>query len=215
MQQYHKIDSIFKRDSTGKQMLFGQYSRPEFEYLKDNEWEFTEKVDGTNIRVMYNGVELTFGGKTDNAQIPASLVNKLRELFSKDKMSEVFPSYWEDGTEMNPQVCLYGEGYGAKIQSGGKYISNGVDFVVFDIQIGKWWLKREDIDDIAKKLSIASVPVIGAGTLDKMVELCKNGFTSSWGDFLAEGIVARPIVELQDRAGHRIITKLKHKDFQC
>jgi hypothetical protein len=47
-----------------------------------------------------------------------------------------------------------------------------------------------------------------------MVKICNKGFESQWGDFIAEGIVARPQVELRDRAGHRIITKLKHKDFQ-
>ena len=67
MEQYNKIQSLFKRDQKGK-MLFGEYSLPEFEYLKDNTWAFTEKVDGTNIRVMYKGNEafgddLTFGGK--------------------------------------------------------------------------------------------------------------------------------------------------------
>jgi hypothetical protein len=39
------------------------------------------------------------------------------------------------------------------------------------------------------------------------------GVKSWWGDFDAEGIVARPQVELFTRAGHRIITKLKCKDF--
>jgi len=32
--------------------------------------------------------------------------------------------------------------------------------------------------------------------------------------FQAEGIVARPKVELLSRTGERIITKIKHKDFQ-
>lgn len=27
----------------------------EFDYLKDNTWIFTEKVDGTNIRIMWDG----------------------------------------------------------------------------------------------------------------------------------------------------------------
>jgi len=38
---------------------------------------------------------------------------------------------------------------------------------------------------------------------------------SVWGDFQAEGIVARPGVELFDRAGRRIITKLKCRDFRA
>ena len=48
MTQYHKIQSVFKRDPNTKfkTLLEGEYSIPEFEYLKDNEWVFTEKVDG-------------------------------------------------------------------------------------------------------------------------------------------------------------------------
>lgn len=213
MNQYHKINSIYKRTPDGKKMLFGEYSQPEFEYLKDNLWEFTEKVDGTNIRVMYDGEdEFTFGGKTDNAQIPSPLVNRLREIFNIEQFKEIFPmkpDEWE-----YPEICLYGEGYGAKIQTGGKYISDGVDFVLFDVKIGQWWLKREDVEDIAKKFGIEVVPILGTGRLVDMETMCKVGFDSKWGKFEAEGIVARPVVELRDRAGHRIITKLKHKDFE-
>jgi ATP-dependent RNA circularization protein (DNA/RNA ligase family) len=214
MNQYHKINSVFKRTPDGKKMLFGDYSQEEFQYLADNRWQFTEKVDGTNIRVIYSGGELSFGGKTDNAQIPASLVNKLRDIFKVELFYELFQAVEIDEGWEYPNVCLYGEGFGAKIQNGGKYIADGVDFVLFDIKIGDWWLKREDIESIANKLGIQVVPIIGCGNLHEMVERCNTGFKSQWGDFIAEGIVARPVVELKDRAGHRIITKLKHKDFQ-
>jgi len=218
MEQYHKINSIYKRTPDGKKMLFGEYSQPEFEYLKDNTWVFTEKVDGTNIRVIYKGIEafgddLVFGGKTDNAQIPATLMNKLNEIFWIDKFRDTFPSDNNEGPEER-KICLYGEGFGAKIQNGGCYIPDGVDFVLFDVKVGEWWLKREDVEDIAAKLGIQVVPIIGEGSLPFMESHCRAGFKSQWGDFIAEGIVARPKVELRDRAGHRIITKLKHKDFK-
>jgi hypothetical protein len=58
------------------------------------------------------------------------------------------------------------------------------------------------------------VPIIGEGNLESMVSFCRNGFKSQWGDFIAEGIVAKPKVELQTRAGSRVITKLKYKDFE-
>lgn len=220
MQTYHKINSLYKRSRDGKKMLFGEYSQEEFAYLADNRWIFTEKVDGTNIRVMYKGNEafgddLTFGGKTDNANIPAPLVNKLNELFTIDQFRDIFPATLVDNIETSPSVCLYGEGYGAKIQAGGgNYNPKGVDFVLFDVKIGEWWLKREDVEDIAKKLGIMVVPIVGVGQLWVMEKYCEEGFKSQWGDFIAEGIVARPLYELRDRAGHRIITKLKHKDFQ-
>ena len=80
MKTYHKIQTIFKREMKGK-LIEEEYSLPEFEYLKDNKWVFTEKIDGTNIRVMWNGENVVFGGKTDNAQLPIFLLYKLQELF--------------------------------------------------------------------------------------------------------------------------------------
>ena len=67
--------------------------------------------------------------------------------------------------------------------------------------------------DIALKLGVDIVPIIGEGTLDDMVEMTEHGFNSNWGEFVAEGIVARPKTELCARNGKRIITKIKHKDF--
>lgn len=209
MIKYPKIESLFSRDDKTHKLIEGQWRLPEFEYLKDNIWEWTEKVDGTNIRVIWNGEAMIFRGRTDKASMPVFLYEKLQELFSVEKMRKVFC----DACPEEP-VCLYGEGYGAKIQKGGhNYISDGVDFVLFDVLIGKWWLKREDVEGIAGALSIGVVPIVGEGSLGDMVSLVQDGFRSRWGDFPAEGLVARPKVELKARGGRRIITKVKHRDF--
>jgi len=213
MKQYHKIQTVFKRDPSTKMktLINGEFSLPEFKYLKDNEWIFTEKVDGTNIRVKFDGKSITFGGKTDNAQIPNQLVNKLNELFLPltDEFKDIF-----NVNGVLTQVCLYGEGYGAKIQKGGGNYRQDQSFVLFDVKIGDWWLLRKDIEEIANKFSIDVVPIIGKGTITDMISKTKAGFNSWWGDFLAEGIVARPLIELKQRNGRRIITKIKHKDFR-
>lgn len=210
MREYHKIQTIFKRNEANHKIIEGDYSMPEFEYLKDNQWVFTEKVDGTNVRVMWDGKSVVFGGKTDDAQMPVFLLYKLQELFEGTAKKQLFKEkFGEEGG-----VCLYGEGYGAKIQKGGgNYISDGVSFVLFDVKIGDWWLKREDIEDIANYFGIKIVPIIGEGTLSEAVEKTRQGFNSQWGDFIAEGIVLRPKTELKNRKGERIITKIKHKDF--
>lgn len=208
MKKYHKIQTVFKRDpkTKFKTLLEGSYSSPELEFLADNQWVFTEKVDGTNIRIMFDGEQITFGGKTDRAQIPAFLVTRLNERFLTQE--EKFKELFVDG------VCLYGEGYGANIQKGGGNYRQDQDFVLFDVKIGDWWLQRSDVEDIAKKLHVGIVPIIGWGTLVEMVEQTRQGFNSIWGDFKAEGIVARPATELKTRSGHRIITKIKQKDFR-
>lgn len=207
MKEYHKIQTVFLRDpaTNYKTLLEGQYALPEFAYLADNEWVFTEKVDGTNIRVMFDGEKITFGGKTDDANIPAFLVTRLQDIFMPqiDAFKEQFP----DG------VCLYGEGYGPKIQKGGGLYRQDQSFVLFDVRVGEWWLERANVEVIAGKFSLDVVPVIGTGTLRDMVSTVYYGFLSTWGNFTAEGIVARPRIELKARNGARIITKIKHKDF--
>lgn len=70
------------------------------------------------------------------------------------------------------------------------------------------------MEDVAAMLGLDVVPIIGTGTLYDMVEMARHGFTSRWGNFTAEGIVARPHVELQSRGGQRVITKIKHRDFR-
>ncbi|MEK6879991.1 MAG: RNA ligase family protein, partial [Nanoarchaeota archaeon] len=173
------------------------------------DWVFTEKVDGTNIRVMWDGKDIVYGGRSDNAQLPVNLIYKLDEMF-KSQIDNFVETFGEEGG-----VCLYGEGYGAKIQKGGgNYIADGVSFVLFDIQIGDLYLEREDVQDIANHLGINTVPIIGHGTLDDAIQMVKKGFNSKWGNFIAEGIVARPRVEMRTRRGERVITKVKVVDFK-
>lgn len=208
MSEYHKIQSIFKRDLTSKRktLIEGDWTLPEFEYLANNIWTFTEKVDGTNIRVIFKDYSVIFGGRTDNAQIPARLVTRLNERFFDlvPKLREIFPS---------GSAVLYGEGYGANIQKGGVNYRQDQDFVLFDIKCGDWWLQRADVEDVASKLGLDVVPIIGEGTLHDAVSQAKAGIISTWGDFQAEGIVARTKTELKTRSGHRIITKIKCRDF--
>lgn len=207
MKEYTKINSIFKRDLKGRFML-DDWADPAFEYLKDNTWVFTEKVDGTNVRIGWDKdtKKVSMGGRTDSAQMPVFLIDRLRALFPEEK----FLSLYADCS-----VTLYGEGYGAKIQKvGANYNPDGQDFILFDVLIADFWLERHNVQDIATKLGIRTVPIIGEGPIGTAMESCQNGFHSQWGSFTAEGIVLRPKTELKTRAGHRIITKIKHKDFK-
>ena len=210
MSEYHKIQTLFKRDMTDprKPLVEGNWTCPEFEYLADNLWTFTEKVDGTNIRVtVAPGGAVTFGGRTDAAQIPAQLVTRLNDLFLP--LLALLAANFEEG------AVLYGEGYGAGIQKAGINYRPDKDFVLFDVRVGNWWLQRADVMGIAASLGLDVVPVIGAGTLRDAIAWAKQGIKSTWGDFEAEGIVARPRVELQTRGGQRVITKIKCRDFRA
>jgi len=207
MKEYHKIQGLFKRSPETHKFIEGEFSIPELEYLKGNTWIFTEKIDGTNIRVKWDTEEqkIIFGGKTEQAQIPANLYEKLQELFPVEKFVAEFPEV---------SICLYGEGYGAKIQKGGgNYISDGVNFILFDAMIDSWWLLRENIEGIATNLGIGIVPIVGKGDIYEAIDLIQGELQSTFGDFLAEGVVLKPEIELFTRNGKRIVTKLKHKDF--
>ena len=71
-----------------------------------------QKIDGTNIRVMWQDGKLKLGGRTDNANIPADLVQLLYEAIDVRKLRDTFG---------DTPVIIYGEGYGAGIQKGGGY----------------------------------------------------------------------------------------------
>lgn len=210
MSEYHKIDSVFKRDpaTNMKTFILGEYARPEFKTLEGIEWVWTEKIDGTNVRVMWDGERVRFGGRTDDAQMFTGLAQVLTDMFPAEKMLSVFGD--------RGGITLYGEGYGAKIQKGGgDYIPHGQSFILFDIFGGDTPFTSSAVSEHARMLAIESVPVVGVGTLAEAVAFTAAGFPSrvSFHIRQAEGIVLRPRVELFDRMGRRIITKLKAKDF--
>ncbi len=225
--EYPKIQTIFKRDmENGGVIMPGHYSTPEFEYLSDKRWRWTEKVDGTNVRLHFNGESITAGGRTDDAQMPGHLMYALAAYNDPVLWRKVFNEK-EDlqraATGLSPlgesvDVTIFGEGYGPKIQKGGGLYSDDVKFIVFDIKVGRWWLKDRDVEDIASKLGMVTVPIVGDDSLNNAVKLIQNNeLRSSWQmrGVKIEGIVGKPVVPLFDRTGHRIIAKIKTKDFEA
>jgi len=221
MQTYHKIQTVYLRNPEDKYkaLIEGAWSKLEFEYLQNADWIFEEKLDGTNVRITYDGEFISIKGKTDDAQMSISLIDSIKKLLKIDsanctatleKWKEMFPS--KDGEKV--RVCLYGEGIGPGIQKGGGNYGKEKTFVLFDVNIGDLFLKRDSVADIALKLDLKIAPVVGRGTLHDGIAMVREGFNSTYGPFLAEGIIARPAVELDNRFGERVITKIKHKDFK-
>ena len=209
MKEYHKIETLYERDEKTKKLIIGKFRNPTVEFLKDNVWQFTEKVDGTNIRVYWDGHSVSFGGRTDNAQIPAHLINRLNELFGGETNAQMFEQKFGE-----TEVELFGEGYGAKIQNGGGYRSD-VDFILFDVLISDNYQPRESVEDIAKYFGIDVVPIVLEGTLQDGVDYVLNNRTSivAKNGALIEGLVGRTKVETRDRCGKRNIVKIKYRDF--
>ena len=79
------------------------------------------------------------------------------------------------------------------------------------------YLLRESLEDIAQKLEIPIVPLIGYMTVDEAIEFVRKGFKSTIAenkDYDAEGLVLKTPMGLLNRKGERIITKIKTCDFR-
>lgn len=210
MTEYHKINSLFKRDEKTGRFIMPEWSEPVFEYLQHNIWHFEEKVDGTNIRVYISKAGIRFGGRAEKSQVPIPLMNRLSQIFTESSCECLVSDMHE-----NAEMILYGEGYGTGIQKGGKdYIKDGVGFILFDARVGRWWLDRDAIQKIAGKVCIPFAPFIGHGTLHDAIAMCKEGFPSKLRTTSPEGLILRPLVHLFERNGQRVITKLKLCDFR-
>lgn len=211
MIEYTKIETPFERDMNGtKKLIEGKWRNETIEFLKDNEWICTEKIDGTNIGIVWDGHRVTYQGRTENSQIPAHLANKLIEMFGGDINEELFEQKFGE-----MKVILFGEGYGAKIQKGGGDYRSDCSFILFDVYIPEQnlWMTRDSVEDIAKSFGIEVVPIIFTGTLNKAIDYVKTSPKSTIGTANMEGLVYKPIVEVKDRRNRRVLVKIKVKDF--
>jgi len=228
--EYHKIENLYERDmekgspTMGKLKFPLTLKNPTYSAIK--EWNWTEKVDGMNIRAIYTPAEkvgdqiavpatVDFRGKTDKAVLTgySKLLKWLAENLTVEKFQETFSS---------APVVLYLEGYGAGIQKGGAYRPDqaGILFDVFMYDegnvFGGWWLNYNNVSDIAGKLGIQIVPYIGTWPLEHASILVQHGMDSivaSQSTLVMEGLVGKTAETLYDKRGHRLVVKLKTKDF--
>lgn len=219
---YPKINSLYKRDGhdftqtgvkgSGKLML-GVYARGEFSII--NHWYVQEKLDGTNIRIIFERHEhgeptVSIGGRTENAMIPSPLLNHLRDTFTVDKLDKQF--------EKSNYVLLFGEGIGPKIQSGG-YYTKEPKFVLFDVFCSGWWLDIMDVAEVANNLEIPFAPLCmpggqTVGDIEAFVRSRPPSIYATAETHIMEGVVARPIFPLLFRNKEPVVFKLKCRDFE-
>ena len=208
--KYPKINTLWKRDEKNKfKIMEGHYSDDEFKNV--NKWHVTEKIDGTNIRIMFDiekSKNWQFGGRTDNAQIPTFLFEYLQNTFDSNEIETFFPEA--------KKVILFGEGFGPKIQKGGGLYRDDVSFILFDVWIDGWWLKREDVVETAKRMGLESVPELGITTKEQIVDYIKSKPRSVYAkqDKVMEGIVARSHPLVLYRNGTPLMFKLKVEDYE-
>lgn len=233
--EYPKIHSLYKREGCGpydedarrykcdlehkkrkSPLILGEYALPEFEAI--DRWSVTEKIDGTNVRIMLDREthlmpwKIEFRGRTSNAQFPTFLYNYLASTFTVGRVGDSF----KDARK----VILFGEGYGPKIQSGG-YYRKDVSFILFDVWCDGYWLTREGVADVAKSLGIDYTDCMWSHrgfvwSTHEIVEYVKSKPNSVIADeaHVTEGIIARSEPQMLFRnSKHPIMFKLKCSDF--
>lgn len=208
--EYGKIWSPFHRHIDGPnrgKLIQGEWALPEFALLGPLGWTWTEKVNGTNVRIIWDGHKVTVGGRTDEASMPLILVDALRNQFTEELLEQQF-----QGTP----VVLYGEGYGAKVASGSGIYRPDPGFVMFDALVDGWWLLPDSLQVLGSQMNVDVVPQAFIGSIDDAIDLVKSGtLFSRWstGNFPPEGLVGKPPLGLTRRDGDRMLVKIKVKDF--
>ena len=209
MIEYPKIETVFVRDEQTRRVLPDQLRLPEFGAVRS--WAVSEKIDGTNIRVGREGGTVRITGRTDNAQFSGPAMDYLRSVFTVDGLAHF----------ADDDFVVFGELYGPKIQKGGGY-APGLRVRLFDVLVGHWWLKRDDVAGVAVALGIAAAPELGfiediprtPESLAALVYASRVAAEDGGTGTKAEGVVCRSEPLLLTRGGGRVMWKLKFRDFQ-
>jgi hypothetical protein len=171
---------------------------------------FTEKVDGTNIRVHWDGYSVSFWGRTSRTKLHPELVEYLSSVFTEEAMEATF---------QDRKVTLFGEGIGKKIQSG--LYGDDYKFVMFDTffeqdydsPLRGIWSEPMTIFQLSRVFNVPSVEQFSVtGTLREGIRDLPFG-RSRLADVESEGWIATAVGGLLTRTGKRIKYKLKAKDI--
>jgi|SRR6056297_3187543 len=213
--QYPKINTLWKRNTENKWVIIpGEFSNDEFKGEK--KWHLTEKIDGTNIRVIWAPQidEIIFRGRKQRSQIPPKLERALTEIFApkKEKFSNIFGE---------THAILFGEGFGGYISggtiSGEKYAKN-CGFILFDVWVVGRWYGWNEMRKISREFAIPHVPSFGVHSLEQSIAMVKSDMregrlSSHFGDFPPEGVVATIDPFRSFDNGDPIRWKLKTRDY--
>ena len=212
---YHHIEAPTKEDKElgklyKKRVLkvpeppfMEDFRHPLYYYLYHNEWIVRRKLDGQNLRVYWNGEQALWNGKSDAFTCGTSLVEYMNSTF----LEEIF----EENFGREKEVWLFGEHMGPKVQGNELNLTKDT-FVLFDVKVNDTWLSKENVCGIAEYFGIPTcydfMPEAPTASLCKIIAEVSEGKYKDW-----EGVVAVPTVEIRDQQNHRIIVKVKNKDY--
>lgn len=168
-----------------------------------------EKIHGTSAHILYKDGALILYSGGESSERFAGLFD-LPAL--QAKFAELFPS-----NEF--PVTVYGEAYGGKQQGMSPTYGPNLKFVVFDVKVGDQWQQVEQAHETTTKLGLefvdyAKIPTdleaINAERDKPSTQSVRNGITEPK---IREGVVLRPVMEVTDYRGNRIIAKHKRDEF--
>jgi len=179
-----------------------------------------EKIHGTAAGILFtpltNTISFQSGGEKHERFVA---------LFDQEKLIQAFK---ELGVSNDRTVKVYGECYGASQQGMSHTYGKDLRFIVFDVRIGDCWLDVPNAEDVAKKLGLEFVYYEKCPTdlasldaqRDKPSVQAVRNFVSNTVDYMAgrgpkrEGVVLRPMVEMTDNRGNRVMCKHKGDAFK-
>lgn len=227
--EYPKTQNLWARDDETHLMSPANGFRDE-SFNQVDKWLVLEKIDGMNIRVHYypHGDLLTtdepivrINGRTDAAHIPMDLLASMKKTFTESALEDCFVQRALDLVQLDVQleVVLFGEGFGAGIQKGNHYRPDK-GFTLFDVVVDGRWLSWDGVVDVARRLGIETVPVLGQGldtyNVQNLVSMMVLGKVppTQWGcsTDTPEGIIARTDPYLFTGYGRRVMFKHKVRD---
>lgn len=205
MKEYQKIETLYKFDSTIKKFRKIFYN-PIVEYLKDCKWYGTEKVDGTNVRIGWDGHKFEFAGRTNEGDLPKALRILLADVFNAD-MEVLFEQKFGQ-----KEVILFMEGYAGKIQNG--TYSGDEKIIGYDIIIENIYLDKQVSKELFGEMGLPFVPVLEFANLQECIDYVYNHTQSIiQPESKIEGLVCFPATRIYDHMGNRIIVKIKKRDL--
>ena len=214
--EYQKIETVFVYDKTAR-MFRSSYFNPIVRYLARAEWIGSEKVNGANSSVYWDGHTIQFFGRTGTDFIEGQK-EALERTFGGMEVAfeQAFGS---------KQVRLFMECYGGKIcreEGGAGRYRNNPALIGFDVQINGIYLDRSAIRQIFSSFGISAVGMKPYTSLEEAIRevqwmadakkespLNEEGFHTE-----QEGLVLLPKIRLFDHQYNRIAVKVKCEDMR-
>lgn len=169
-----------------------------------------EKIHGSSAHVAWRtndemeAINLFAGGGSHE---------NFSKLFDIPAMTEVFRKMG------HATVTIYGESYGGSMQKMSDVYGKEGRFIAFDVQVGDTWLNVPNAEEVVLALGLEFVPYVKTSTdVDALNALrdmrSRVAVRRGMGhDKVSEGVVLRPLIELHDNRGKRIICKHKGEAF--